>query len=1351
MRKSSLGTLMCLLSSDRNRRGRQFELVVAQMLRTEPRWADQLVRADLWSDAALAWSTRDKGVDVLCEAKDRTLWAVQCKAYARQTTVTKEDVDTFLSDSARPQVSYRLLVATTDRLSANAEDTIAGQEKPVGFLNRTALEALDVDWVRLAVAAGVLNDAKGRLYYLPAAAATRAAPVAAPTAGISVADPAWVSPTAGGTNPARARAAGPGPVHAERPAPPTPAAHQQAALADLRHGFTQHDRGQLVMACGTGKTLTGMWAAQQQQAHTVLLLFPSLTLLAETLSTYTRYATLDFLVVCSDETVMGKGARDEARMDVSELGVPVTTDVRHISDWLQLPGDGRQRVVFATYQSSPRVAQAFTESAMPLPPFDMVIADEAHRCTGHVSSAFATVLDNQQIPARKRLFMTATPRVVTAGHNNRSAAQVASMNDEALFGPVLHRLGMPQAIRAGLLAEYQVVISVVDDEQLSRMVRVGRAVEAKGLAEGTDARHLASAAALLQAMGEHDLRRVISFHSSVKAAQKFESLLPQVAAIATYPGLEAESLRADHINGTQPTSLRRSKLSRLRELEPTERRVVTNVQCCSEGVDVPSLDAVAFIDPRSSVNEIIQAIGRAIRGGLADPANIGKIGTVFIPVAVPADQTIEQALAGSAFNTVVNVVAALRSHDEDLAQDLEALSSSMAYQRRRRTDRGEIRAPKRLQLNLPASLGSDDVSRLMSAITTAVVSRTTLGWSAQLGELMAFADAHGHAGPHRPHPQDCTCTFTAEDRKQLCKFVKAQRAARRRDEIEPERIALLDALPHFCWDGELELLGPAVVGLLRALPGADREAENLSALLPHGLGQDPPSMSPSECANHLRRLRSDAAVPGLLADPFDRVPSWCWAPPTLATSFETFPAVFTQLEGLRERTGSAIPDSSLTGGTAWSWLNWLNGMPTDEVPDHVRMGLVDLGVAMDEQARIRRMDADAVIHLRSYVAEHWHCDVPLWVTQGGFRLGRYVQELSVRWAQGTLDKDVQATLQCAAQAGSPDVPISFEFSGLSRSFTTVWPVIEEHLTVHGHADVASDLVVQDQPVGQVVHALRRAFTDGCLQSWIHQACEEHPKWAWQAGRSTTFAWQGKHERLRAFLAAEGHAMLTDRRVRALDSEAYFWGRYLDEVRDAGPADPRWQDLSTVDGFATMPAAPVDDLPPEGNAAERRAERSAVLALRALGTGEVLEVLTLADAALTKTTGQRLALEAHKALVPRAGELSEHSREALTGMNWSPVSLTDLRKAHREQWRLSCQADALENLWAEHGPDVALDLATQKYSAHLWRLNPAGQQRARAARRAYVTLSSSDKVSAQVRARLEALPGWPGTPAQSRVA
>ena len=425
----SLDALLARLDPDERVRGGQFESVCRWYLGNAPEYRGVARRIWLWRDWPARWGA-DAGIDLVVETHDGDLWAVQAKAYGPAYSVTKRDVDSFISESNRPVFAYRLLIATTDRIARNARSALEGQEKPVGQRLLSDLRAAGLLWP---------------------SSPDRLLPV--------------------------------------KPSPKRLRAHQRQAVRDVAQGFSESERGQLLMACGTGKTLVGLHVAEKLRAHRTLVLLPSLSLVEQTLREWTANTPRPFayLAVCSDESV---AEHDSVVASTIELGVPVTTDPDAIARFLRKRHE--HAVVFATYQSSDRVAQAQRGR---VPVFDLVIADEAHRCAGPEAGVFATVLDGEKIKAHRRLFMTATPRYFT-GRVKKAAQEmdyeVASMDDPERFGPVLHRLTFARAIEQDLLSDYQVVVVGVSNATYREYAQRGRFVTAEARRSRTPARWRAS-------------------------------------------------------------------------------------------------------------------------------------------------------------------------------------------------------------------------------------------------------------------------------------------------------------------------------------------------------------------------------------------------------------------------------------------------------------------------------------------------------------------------------------------------------------------------------------------------------------------------------------------------------------------------------------------------------------------------------------------------------------------------------------------------------------------------------------------------------------------------------------------
>ena len=625
--------------------GRDFEWICQWYLEHAPLYRGKFRKVWRWAEWPDRWGP-DCGVDLIAETHDGKLWAIQAKAIAADRSITKAEVDSFLAESNRRQIAYRLLIATTDNIGPNALRTIENQARHASVVRRGDLVTAELNW------------------------------------------PSKI----GGTAP--------------KPLRWTPKPHQQAAIKDVLAGFQKHDRGRLIMACGTGKTLTGLWIREALGSRRTLLLVPSISLVQQNLKEWGRHAREDFdcLVVCSDETV-ARDRDDPALRYVADLGIKPTTNPKEIAAFLS-KRRCRPALVISTYQSCERVARGQTKARKW---FDLAICDEAHRLVGHAESHFATVLHDRTIRARRRLFMTATPRYFTQRAKEKGAEQeieLVSMDDETKFGPDFHVLSFHDAITAKpepLLTDYQVVVIGVTNAEAKAWVADAKLVRTKDGLE-TDARTLAAQIGLAKAVKQYDLTRMITFHRSIRRASRFvdgdrRDSLPAVMAKMRPTNRPSGSLWARHVSGETAASKRASLLKELGELPRDTRGLISNCACLGEGVDVPTLDGVAFIDPKGSVVDIIQAVGRVIR-----KSGDKKIGTIIIPVFVDESEDEDHALESSAFQPVWQVLKALRAHDRRLADELDELRTSLGKQ----VGGGKrIKLPANIVLDVPRLLLAD--------------------------------------------------------------------------------------------------------------------------------------------------------------------------------------------------------------------------------------------------------------------------------------------------------------------------------------------------------------------------------------------------------------------------------------------------------------------------------------------------------------------------------------------------------------------------------------------------------------------------------------------------------------------
>ena len=634
-----LAKLVASATSERDK-GDKFERLIRRWLTIDTQWASRFATVYMWADWPERAGRPDHGIDLV--AVDRETGdpvAVQCKFYAPDHYVTKPDVDTFLSESGKHPFAGRLIVSSTDRWNSAAEQTIRDQQIPVQRIGLTDLIDSSVDW-------GQFNFGN--------------------------VDQMTIKPK-----------------KTQRP-------HQQTALDAVIAGFETHGRGKLIMACGTGKTFTSLRIAEAQvgAGGTVLFLVPSIALLSQSLKEWSIEAQVPLrtFAVCSDAKVgKDKGGEGED-ISVVDLEIPATTDPARLINQVQGNPDAgadRMTVVFSTYQSIDVIHQAQQQG---LGRFDLIVCDEAHRTTGATlvgqdESAFVKVHDDTYIGGTKRLYMTATPRIYDDASKAKAKDReqdvlLASMDDETLYGPEFHRLDFGEAVGMGLLSDYRVLILTVPENAVSRVMQSAFAVDSE--LNLPDAAKIIGCWNGLSKRGDEadfptdpqPMRRAVAFCQSIKTSQTFAGEFGQV--IDHYADLLAEDVttvttgaaevgdldllepEVRHVDGTMNILARNAYLDWLRR-EPTEGhcRILTNARCLAEGVDVPALDAVIFLNPRKSEVDVVQAVGRVMR-----QAPGKKYGYIILPVGIPAGEKPEVALRNNErYKIIWSVLQALRAHD----------------------------------------------------------------------------------------------------------------------------------------------------------------------------------------------------------------------------------------------------------------------------------------------------------------------------------------------------------------------------------------------------------------------------------------------------------------------------------------------------------------------------------------------------------------------------------------------------------------------------------------------------------------------------------------------------------------
>lgn len=602
----------------------------------------------------------------------------------------------------------------------------------------------------------------------------------------------------------------------------SPRSHQVAALHGVTAELGRADRAQLVMACGSGKTLVGRWLAEGLAADVVLVVAPSLALVAQTLRAWEAVDGWDFepLVVCSDPSTAA-GARERTgpasgRQEPAwGQATCVTTSPVLVKRRLSMARPRkRPLVVFSTYHSSPVVAQAAAAAGAV---FDLVIADEAHRLAREPSSAFRTVLE-AGFPARKRLFMTATQVVTTPGSEASDGARcLLSMDDPFTFGRVAYRLDFAEAIARGILSDYRVLVFESPDS------------------EGVDP------AAAVAAAADRGLTRVLSFHGRVAKAKEFaRSLDGQVAR-------DGRRVVAKAVSGLDSAAQREAAMQLLRSAAPDQIVVIASARCLTEGVDVPSVDGVLFADPKHSDVDIVQSIGRVLRH---DPGK--SIGHVLIPVPASSDLDDGSALSAGPFFAAWRILRALRSVDPRLSEQMRAIAGGFS----RRGRHGQhARTPALVEFCFPSA---PDIAELAARLVDSSTRRWW--WMFERVEAHVVTDGQWPAAGGA-----------------LDQWCRRQRIAYSRDLLEPLQVAALEGVPGWAWDHQarrwLEQL--AVMSEL-AGQGLDlHDGDAMERPVPHSSARGAPKTVGQWCAaQRIAARRGD--LPSGRRDRLQSLPGWAW-------------------------------------------------------------------------------------------------------------------------------------------------------------------------------------------------------------------------------------------------------------------------------------------------------------------------------------------------------------------------------------------------------------------------------------------------------------------------------------------
>jgi superfamily II DNA or RNA helicase len=1025
------------LPEDANKeRGARFEALAQRFLERDPgiRSGQGIVDAWLWAD----WPERVRyypvepeglGVDHVVQTTDGSLLAVQSKFVSDPSHATRyEDLASFINRVTSPGSPFTggLLVSNAFTLAKKVEREFAAAHDPatgrgIGVVLRDILAASTIDW-------------------------SPAAPAA------------------------------PRPPYTRRPD------DQVAAVADVVKTLQEHDRTKLIAACGTGKTLMTYWSARDLAAERILVLLPSLALVRQFRTEWAEAANREgwnptVYAVCSEKD---RGGADAALLRADELGVRMVatpdTDPAVIAAWLRRPGPS---IVFSTYQSSPRIAEAMADASIPA--FDLIVADEAHNIvTAESTSAFRTVIDGDRLRARRRLFATATEKLFSDRVKSKAADEgidVISMDDEAQFGPLAHQISFATAIENKLITDYQIVIAEIaeEDPELAAMIDERRFVDAAGV-EMTDAATLAAGLALARAAEELGFSRMISFHTRAKRGSGGSRTAGAEAFAELMTTLEP-SWRVAFVSGEQPTASRAEIVHSALAVTPGERGLVTNARCLGEGVDLPDLEAVAFVDPRSSVIDIVQSASRALRR----PKTIEKeTGYIVIPVVVPAGVDMEAAMEGDAYAQVYRVVRAMRGHDERLAEEIDAL----------RVGKGTRSVASRPLSDLIVRTGDPasrtiDLAAWRERIVISVVERTYDSWETNLAALRAYVAREGHARVPQTH---------REGEIGLGTWINMQRVARGKGALSPERTVALEALG-MVWDAQEESF-----------------QQNLAALRAYvarvGHARVPQSHSEGELQlgkwiNMQRVARGKGALSPERTVALEAL-GMVWD--SLEDSFQQHLAA---LRAYVAREGHArVPQTHREGEIRlgqWIAMQRRAHGKGQLAPERVA-ALESLGMVWDAQEESFQQNLAA---LRTYVAREGHARVPFTHREGELKLGRWIIVQRTTRRKGALSPERTVALEA----------LGMVWDSLEDSFQQHLAALRAYVAREGHARVPFTHREGELRLGQWIMTQRRAHGKGQLAP-ERVAALESLGMVWDAQGES---FQQNLAALRTYVAREGHA------------------------------------------------------------------------------------------------------------------------------------------------------------------------------------------------------------------------------------
>ncbi len=588
---------------------------------------------------------RDEGIDLIAQTKEDEYWAIQCKYRSDESSsIKRDDIATFLdiSNNICKNISHKLVCSTASSQSYKFEKFY---DNTISFLLSDTWNNLDSDFFDKL---NLFTQNKKVIFE-----------------------------------------------------PFSPKPHQERAIENALKYFIdeENNRGKLIMACGSGKSLTAYWIANRINAKNIIVAVPSLALIKQTLEVWTRESIannieINWLAVCSDDTV-SELENDVIFSTTKDLGIDVSTDINYITNWLNNKNHHNRTIIFTTYQSGDVITKASQNANFK---YDFGIMDEAHKTVGLKDSLFSRLLFDDNIYISKRLFMTATER-----RYKGNSDEIVSMDNIEIYGEDFELLTFKEALETNppILCDYKIISMMVTKKEIQSLIENNNYLKPQNenYTKEIEAEMLASTVVLHKAIKKYKIKHTISFHSSIERAKLFQS--QEIIFRKSFK--EYTNLETFHVSGDTPTAKRKKIIN---DFANADNSLITNARCLTEGVDVPNIDCVLFSDPKNSTVDIVQAVGRALR-----LSQDKEFGYVLVPILIDDENIDIEEIKNKSFQNIITILRTLASSDDRIIDFFDTTENN-----KRNISRNFIDFDVPLGLNI-------DIKEFNDAIKLSIISK----------------------------------------------------------------------------------------------------------------------------------------------------------------------------------------------------------------------------------------------------------------------------------------------------------------------------------------------------------------------------------------------------------------------------------------------------------------------------------------------------------------------------------------------------------------------------------------------------------------------------------------------------